>query len=86
MTKELRGFINRIRKAQDRIQSGKAGDRVAISLVMGTRRHISVSVYRHFPDSNAVEAHECIDIFPRTTGEEISRGLFRMSQVVGFDI
>lgn len=87
MTKELRCFINRARKAQDRIFNGKTGNRIALNVEMGTRAGFcDITAYLHEKESPAIIKHHRVYINPRTTAEEIEEGFKELSRVVGFDI
>lgn len=85
MTKELRSLVNRVRKAQDYIFSGKAGDRVSITMDMSDN-FLTVRSYRHYDDHSGVEASKHFYLFSNTTVKEFSAALSAMSQIVGFDI
>ena len=86
MTKELRGFINRVRKAQDRIFNNKKDDRLAMSISMSHRGFCDVSAYLHdevLPD--VIDSYH-MKIKPWSTAEEIEEDIKKLSQIVGFDI
>ncbi len=88
MTKELRGLINRVRKAQDRIYSGKVGKYISIDVYV-YQDFISIDAYKQSAeDGYAVLEHEYLRIHreDEIDRKEISESLSRMSQVIGFDI
>lgn len=88
MTKELRGFINRVRKAQDKIYAGVAGKYISIDVDV-YQDFISIDAYKQSAeDKHAVLEHESLRIYKDDdiNGKEISESLSRMSQIVGFDI
>ena len=88
MTKELRGFINRVRKAQDRIYSGKVGKCISIDVDV-YQDYIRIDAYKQSAeDGYAVLKHEHLTIYEdhAIDRKEISESLSRMSQVIGFDI
>lgn len=85
MTKELRGFINRVRKAQDKIYEGKSGMHVSMDVAI-YQRYIRIDAFRQSPEDRHVLQHEQLIIFSSTTAQDISESLSRMSQIVGFDI
>lgn len=86
MTKELRGFVNRVRKAQDRIFAGKAGE--GISLDLGVyHNYITIDACKQAAKSPYdVLEKESLHIHSIYDCKEISESLARMSQIVGFDI
>lgn len=88
MTKELRGFINRVRRAQDKIYAGKVGKYISIDVDV-YQDFISIDAYKQSEeDEHAVLQHEYLRIFKddEIDHKEISDALSRMSQVIGFDI
>lgn len=88
MTKELRGFINRVRKAQDMIYAGKVGKNISIDIDV-YKDYIRIDAYEQSADDNhAVLKHEHLTIYEdhAIDRKEISESLSRMSGVVGFDI
>lgn len=88
MTKELRGFINRVRKAQDKIFSGKVGGNISLDVGMYVD-YITIDAYKQAPESPYdVLEKECLHIHYNKWIDysEISKSLARMSQIVGFDI
>lgn len=87
MTKEMRGFINRARKAQDRIFNGKAGDRISIHVQIGSGPGFyDVRAYLHEEEMPDIKKHYTLYITPWSTAEEIEEGFKKLSEVVGFDI
>lgn len=86
MTKELRGFINRARKAQDRIFSSKKDDRIALHVDMSSRGFCNVNAYLHDKMMPTVIDSYHMKIKPWSTAEEIEDGFKRLSRVIGFDI
>ena len=88
MTKELRGFINRVRKAQDKIYAGKVGKYISIDVDV-YQDFISIDAYKQSSEEeHAVLGHEYLRIYKEDEidRKEISDALSRMSQVIGFDI
>lgn len=86
MTKELRGFINRARKAQDRIFNSKKDNRIALHINMSSNGFCDVNAYRHDEDGPTVIDSYHFKIKPWSTAEEIEEGFKELSRVVGFDI
>lgn len=88
MTKKLRGFINRVRKAQDKIYAGEVGKYISIDVDV-YQDFISIDAYKQSAeDGHDVLEHESLRIFKEDEIDlkEISESLSRMSQIVGFDI
>ena len=88
MTKELREFINRVRKAQDKIYAGKSGKYISIDIDV-YQDYISIDAYKQSAEDNhAVLQHEYLRIYKEDEIDsmEISESLSRMSQIIGFDI
>lgn len=86
MTKELRGFINRARKAQDRIFQSKKDDRIAIHINMSSNGFCGIDAYRHDEEGpNVIDSYH-FKIKPWSTAEEIEKGFKKLSLVVDFDI
>ena len=89
MTKELRGFINRVRKAQDKIYAGKVGKFISLDVDV-YQEYISIDAYKQSADGkHEVLEHESLCIYEdgdRLNLKEISESLAKMSHVVGFDI
>ena len=87
MTKELRGFINRVRKAQDKVFAGKSSGNISIDIQMYAN-YISIDVCKQANASPYdVLEKECLNIHYKWIDyHEISQSLGRMSEIVGFDI
>lgn len=86
MTKELRGFINRVRKAQDRIFNSKEDNRLGMHISVSSKGFCDVSVYRHHEVLYDVIDSYHMKIMPWSTAEEIEEDIKKLSQVAGFDI
>ena len=88
MTKELRDFINRVRKAQDKVYAGKVGKYISIEIDV-YQDYICIDACKQDEEGRyEVLQRETLTIFKdeRIDCKEISESLSRMSQVVGFDI
>lgn len=87
MTKELRGFVNRVRKAQDKIFEGKVGDNISLDIGIYAD-YITIDACKQTAESPYdVLQRESLHIHHKWVDyEEISQSLSRMSQIVGFDI
>ena len=86
MTKEMRGFINRVRKAQDKIYAGKVGKYISIEVDV-YQGYICIDTCKQSAeDGHRVLQHEQLAVFSSTSAQEISESLSRMSQIIGFDI
>lgn len=86
MTKELRVFINRVRKAQDRIFSSKKDNRLGMRISVSSQGFCDVSAFRHDEVLTDVIDSYYLKIKPWSTAEEIEEGIKKLSLVVGFDI
>lgn len=86
MTKELRGFINRVRRAQDKIFNAKEDNRRSMQIYMSSQGFCVVSAFRHDEVLPDVTDSYFLKIKPWSTAEEIEVGLKKLSEVFGFDI
>ena len=88
MTKELRGFINRVRRAQDKIYAGKVGKYISIEIDV-YQDYICIDACKQDEEGrHEVLQRANLTIFKdeRIDCKAISESLSKLSQVVGFDI